>query len=70
MGKIILLCKTFELLPKGNWLTILQSEQYVVCITITYLRSLAFKVDEPTQFSYVPNQDMLLWVNDMTDFHS
>ena len=38
--------ENIKLLPKGNWLTMLQLEQYVFCITITYLRSLAFKVDE------------------------
>ena len=44
MGQIILLGTTFKLLPKGNCLTIFQLEQYVFCRTITYLRSLAFKV--------------------------
>jgi len=45
MGKIILLWKTFKLLPEGTWLTVLQLEQRVFCTSITYLRSLAFKVD-------------------------
>jgi len=68
-GKIMLLWKTFKLLPKGNWLTVLQLEQYVFCTTITYLRSLAFKVGELNQLSYAPNQgryrsnEMMLWVH-------
>ena len=42
------------------------------CTTITYLRSLAFKVGELKQFSYAPNQDrhhwneMILWVHETT----
>ena len=42
------------------------------CITITYLRSIAFKVGEINQFSYAPNEDgyrwneMLLWVHETT----
>jgi len=72
MGKIILLWKTFKLLPEGNWLTVLQLEQHVFCTSITYLRSLAFKVGELNQFSYAPNQDryrwneMMLWVHETT----
>jgi hypothetical protein len=59
-------------LPKGNWLSVLQLEQYVTCITTTYLRSLAFKVGELNQFSYAPKQDrccwneMVLWVHEAT----
>jgi len=52
MGKIILLWKTFKLLPEGNWLTALQ---YVFCTTVTYLRSLSFEVSKLNQFSYAPN---------------
>ena len=69
MGKIILLWKIFKLLPAGNWLTAMQLEQYVFCTTITYLRSLAFKVGEVNQFSYAQNQEryrwneMILWVH-------
>ena len=50
MGKNIFLWKTFNFLPKGNWLTVLQLEQYVFCITIVHLRSLAFKVGELNNF--------------------
>jgi hypothetical protein len=57
MGKDILLWKTFRLLPKGNWLTFLQLEQNVFCITITYLLSLAFRVGELKQFFYALNQE-------------
>ena len=72
MRKIILLSKTFKLLPEVNQLAILRLEQYAFCITITYLRSLAFKVGELKQFSYTPNQDrhrwneMVLWVHETT----
>ena len=61
MGKIIWLWKTFKLLTKGDRLTVLQLEQYLLCITITYLRSLAFKVGKLNQFSYAPNQDRFRW---------
>ena len=70
--KIIVLWKTFKLLPKGNWLTVLQLEQYVFRITTIYLRSKGFKVGEQNQFSYAPNQDrygwneMILWVHETT----
>jgi len=56
----------------GNYLTVFQLEQYVFCTTITYVRSLAFKVGELNQFSYAPNQDryrskaMMLWVQKTT----
>jgi hypothetical protein len=72
MRKIILPWKTFKLLLKGDRLTILQVEQYVFCITNTYLRSLAFKVGKLDQLSYAPNQDrhrrnqMVLWVHETT----
>jgi len=72
MGKDILLWNTFRLLPKGKWLTFLQLEQYVFCITITYLLSLAFRVGELKQFMYAPNQErygwkeMMLWVHETT----
>ena len=72
MGKTILLWKAFKLLPKENWLNILKLEQCVFCMTITYLRSLAFKVRELNQFSHAPNQDryrwkeMVLWVHETT----
>jgi len=73
MGKVILLWQTFRLLPKGNWLTFLQLEQYVFCITITFLLSLAFRVGELNQFFfYAPNQEryrwneMMLWVHGTT----
>jgi len=39
-----------------NWWTVLQFEQNVLCITIAYLRSLAFKVGELDQI-FVPNRD-------------
>ena len=61
MRKIILLWKTFMLLPKGNWLTILKLKQCVFRINSTYLRSLAFKVGELKQFAYEPNQDRYRW---------
>jgi hypothetical protein len=51
MGKIILLWKTLKLLLKGNWLTVLQLEQNVLYITVTYLRSLACELGEENQFS-------------------
>ena len=72
VGKIILLWKTFKLLSKGNWLPVLQLEQYMLCTTITYLRSLVFKFGELNQFSYAPNQErcrwneMILWVHETT----
>ena len=61
-----------QVVAKGDWLTVLQLEQYVFCITITYLRSLAFKVGELNKFSYASNQDryrwneMMLWVHETT----
>jgi hypothetical protein len=48
----------------------MQLEQYIFCLTITYLQSTAFKVDELNQFSYSTNQDryrwkeMILWVHE------
>ena len=50
MEKITLLWKTFKLLTKGNLVAVLQMEQYVFCITITYSQSLAFKVGELNHF--------------------
>ena len=50
----------------------MQLEQYVFCITITYLRSVALKVGELNQFSYALNHDrylwkeMILWVHETT----
>ena len=67
-----MLWKTFKLLPEGNWLTVLQLEKYVFCITITYLRNPVFKVSELNQFSYILNQgryrwkEMILWVHETT----
>ena len=61
MRKTILRWKIFKLLPKGKWLVVLQMERCVFCITITYLRSLAFKAGELHQFSYAPNQDRHRW---------
>jgi hypothetical protein len=63
--------KTFKLLVKRNRLTVLQWKQYVFCITISYLRSVALKV-ELKSFSYALNQDryrckeVILWVLEMT----
>ena len=64
-----MLRKKFMLLPKGNWLSVLQLEQYVSCITTTYLRSLAFKVRELNQFSHAPNQDRYRWKEMMLCVH-
>ena len=67
-----MLWKSFKLLRKGNWLTVLQLEQYVFCVTITYLRSPAFKFGELNQFSYTVNpvrhrwKQMILWVHETT----
>jgi hypothetical protein len=52
MRRIILLWKTFKLLPKGNWLTVWYLEQYVFCITITYSQSLAFKIADLNFLTY------------------
>jgi len=59
-------------MQKGNWLTVLQLKQRVFCITITYLRSLAFKVGGVNQFSYAANpirhrwKEMILCVHETT----
>ena len=45
-GKNYFVVKNLNLLTKSNWLTISQLEQYVFCIEITYLRSIAFNVGE------------------------
>jgi hypothetical protein len=72
MEKIIFLWKIFKLWPNGNWLTVLQLEKYVFCITIAYLRRLAFKVGEMNQFSRAPHPDrhrgneMVLWGHETT----
>jgi len=46
---------------KGIGLPFSQLEQYVFCMTIPYLRSMAFTVGEQIQFSYAPNQDRNRW---------
>jgi hypothetical protein len=48
--------KILNLLPKGFWFTVLQFEQYVSCVTITDLRSLAYKFAELNHFSHTPNK--------------
>jgi len=54
-GKNYFAVENTQVIAKGNWLTVLQLEQYEFYITITYLRNLAFKVSELNQFSYTPN---------------
>jgi hypothetical protein len=49
------------LLAKGNWLTVMQLEQNMCLIAITYLRSIGFKVGELNQLSYLPNQGRYRW---------
>jgi hypothetical protein len=61
MGKNNFSVKKFKLLPKRNWLTVLQLEQYLFCIPINYLQGLTFKAGELNQFSYAPNQEKYGW---------
>jgi hypothetical protein len=50
-------------IAEGELVKLLKLEQYVFCVTTTYLRSLAFKVGElrVNQFSYAPNPDRYRW---------
>jgi hypothetical protein len=52
LGKSTSLWKIFQLLAKGKGLAVFAVEQCVICITITDLRSLAFKAVELNHFPH------------------
>ena len=49
-GKNYLAVENMQVIVEEELVNLLQLEQYVFCIIITYLRSLAFKVSELIQF--------------------
>ena len=57
--------ENIHFIAEGDLGNLLQLDHYVLCITVTYLRSLAFKVDELNQFSCASQQEISRW-NEMT----